>query len=329
MSRRQAIRLYDYLNTRRGQAKKVDILTDLSISNSTFKRALALLRTNGLTIFPPANGGYKLDKASRNRVNIGGELLSPLQLSLLLKTFNILKELSKFKAYRNVTDPMLDNLSKSINASVDKPHFIDIIHQQIRFDSSDNFAKIVTGLEKKLCLSVTYKARTTGTSSRNLSPQRLVFYRSNWYLISWCHTKKALRTFAVERFTEIKIIEKSSLEHINLFYKLIDKKNIDAVYKDTYGIFGGIKVGTGVLIFDKKTANWVKDENWHKDQISTILADGRLRLELPIGKNTKELSLDLMRYGAGVEVVSPADLKKSLQKSHRDALNRSAENFEN
>lgn len=320
MSKKQAFKLYDYLNARRGQSTKEDILTDLNISNSTFKRALAFLRARGLTIFPPTNGGYRLDKKSRNKLKLAGELLTPLQLSILLKTFNILKELSKFNAYRNITEPLLDHLAKSIGVKIDKPKYIDIIHQQVRFDASDNFAKIATSLEKKLCIDSTYKARTTISSSRNLSPQRLVFYRSNWYLIAWCHTKKALRTFAVERFTDINIIEKTSTEHLSLFYKNIDEKTIDAFYKNTYGIFGGTKTATAILIFDKQSANWVKDENWHQKQVSKILADGRLQLEIPIGKNTKELSLDLMRYGAGVEVLSPTSLKESLRENHKAAL---------
>ena len=35
-------------------------------------------------------------------------------------------------------------------------------------------------------------------TQRIVSPQRLSYYRENWYLDAWCHDKNALRKFGFE-----------------------------------------------------------------------------------------------------------------------------------
>ena len=35
------------------------------------------------------------------------------------------------------------------------------------------------------------------TQEREISPQRLIHYRDNWYLDAWCHRARGLRSFAV------------------------------------------------------------------------------------------------------------------------------------
>ncbi|MDT8429578.1 MAG: WYL domain-containing protein [Pseudomonadales bacterium] len=36
-------------------------------------------------------------------------------------------------------------------------------------------------------------------SERWVSPQRLVYYRDNWYLDAWCHLREGLRMFSIDR----------------------------------------------------------------------------------------------------------------------------------
>lgn len=36
-------------------------------------------------------------------------------------------------------------------------------------------------------------------TERVVSPQRLIYYRDNWYLDAWDHLREALRSFSIDR----------------------------------------------------------------------------------------------------------------------------------
>jgi len=36
-------------------------------------------------------------------------------------------------------------------------------------------------------------------TERSISPQRIIYYRDNWYLDAWDDSRKALRTFSIDR----------------------------------------------------------------------------------------------------------------------------------
>jgi predicted DNA-binding transcriptional regulator YafY len=78
-----------------------------------------------------------------------------------------------------------------------------------------------------------------------------------------------------------------------------------------YGIFAGATTETAVLRFTPEAARWVADEAWHSRQLGRVEADGSYRLELPYS-GEPELVMDLLRHGAGVEVLAPPSLRERV-----------------
>ncbi|RLA14544.1 MAG: hypothetical protein DRQ52_03920 [Gammaproteobacteria bacterium] len=66
-----------------------------------------------------------------------------------------------------------------------------------------------------------------------------------------------------------------------------------------------------VVEFSAERARWVADEQWHPDQQGEWLAGGRYRLTIPYG-DPRELIADILKQGAGAEVISPPQLRKQL-----------------
>jgi predicted DNA-binding transcriptional regulator YafY len=139
-----------------------------------------------------------------------------------------------------------------------------------------------------------------GITERTVSPQRLVHYRYNWYLDAWCHVRRDLRTFAVDAILHARVEEAVARE--------VDDAELDRVLGAGYGIFAGAKTETAVLRFTPESARWVADEVWHSKQVGRIEADGSYVLELPYSREP-ELVMDLLRHGAGVEVLAPPALR--------------------
>jgi predicted DNA-binding transcriptional regulator YafY len=142
-----------------------------------------------------------------------------------------------------------------------------------------------------------------GVTERAVSPQRLVHYRYNWYLDAWCHLRRDLRVFSVDAIRAAAVREEAARE--------VEAAELDRVLGAGYGIFAGATTETAVLRFTPEAARWVADEAWHSRQLGRIEADGSYRLELPYS-GEPELVMDLLRHGAGVEVLAPPSLRERV-----------------
>ncbi len=76
--------------------------------------------------------------------------------------------------------------------------------------------------------------------------------------------------------------------------------------------FSGPATRTAVLRFTPKRARWIAAEQWHPEQQGSWLADGSYQLCLPYG-DSRELVLDILRYGPDVEVLAPDDLRREVR----------------
>ena len=73
----------------------------------------------------------------------------------------------------------------------------------------DHFQAVGSALLRRKRLVIRYHARGTNEATeREISPQRLVHYRDNWYLDAWCHLRDGLRAFSVDAIRHAEILEK-------------------------------------------------------------------------------------------------------------------------
>jgi predicted DNA-binding transcriptional regulator YafY len=161
-------------------------------------------------------------------------------------------------------------------------------------------------------LKFRYRARTTGASSvRHVSPQRLTHYRDNWYLDAWDHDREALRSFAVDRIAEPVTQETPADDR--------DEQELNATLASSYGIFAGVPRAWASIRFSGRAARWVADERWHSLQQARWLDDGRYELKVPYSQS-RELVMDILRYGPDAEVVAPRSLREEIRIMHKLAL---------
>lgn len=163
------------------------------------------------------------------------------------------------------------------------------------------FQQILAGLLQRRQVRILYHGRSRDeTSERVVSPQRLVRYRGNWYLDTWCHWREDLRHFALDRVHPVEILAEAARD--------VAEADLDQHFATAYGIFSGQAKSTAVLRFSPEAARWIADETWHPQQSKTILADGSVELRIPYGDN-RELIMDILRYGPDCEVMAPPGLR--------------------
>jgi predicted DNA-binding transcriptional regulator YafY len=167
-----------------------------------------------------------------------------------------------------------------------------------------HFERVGSALLRRKRLMITYFARGTGkTTEREVSPQRLVHYRENWYLDAWCHLREELRNFAVDSIQHVDVIDKKARE--------ISRTSMDAVLGPGYGIFSGKDLQWATLKFAPHRARWVANEVWHPKQKARFEDDGSFVLELPYADD-RELLMDILKYGADVQVLGPEALVSAV-----------------
>jgi len=167
--------------------------------------------------------------------------------------------------------------------------------------------KIITDsvLRNKRC-KIIYKALSSDSEeTRDISPQTLLRYRDNWYIDAWCHSRNALRTFALSR---IKQIEQTKDEA-----KIIDSQYLEQHYTTSYGIFSGKATETAIILFKGIAAREVSHEQWHPQQMQQWVDSETLQLSIPYYDAT-ELIMDILRWGEMAEVIGPASLRQKMQK---------------
>jgi predicted DNA-binding transcriptional regulator YafY len=140
-------------------------------------------------------------------------------------------------------------------------------------------------------------------TEREISPQRLVHYRDNWYVDAHCHPREDLRSFAVDAIREAALRDTRAKE--------VSESALDEHLGSGYGIFAGRKVEWATLRFTPEAARWVSAQAWHPKQRARIESDGTYVLEIPYA-HERELVMEILKYGPDVEVLAPESLRERV-----------------
>jgi predicted DNA-binding transcriptional regulator YafY len=147
-----------------------------------------------------------------------------------------------------------------------------------------------------------YSASRDATRLRAVDPYRLWYAGGALYLIGYCHRRQDVRMFAVERIRSLAVTSKPCQMPLNF--------DIEAYVQDALVVMRGKPVEVE-LVFDRRTAAWVKDREWHPSQRLELIKDGRLKMYLSVA-DTPELVGWILSFGGGVRVVAPAQLREGV-----------------
>ena len=144
-----------------------------------------------------------------------------------------------------------------------------------------------------------YTASRNKTTRREVDPYRLWYMAGALYLIAYCHTRRDVRLFAIERIR--------SLTVTNHAYQMPLGFDLEKYMEDALVIMRGKPIEVE-LLFTKSTAAWVKDRIWHPSQHLIPMKDGRLKMTLQVA-DTRELLGWILSFGGDVRVLKPDSLR--------------------
>lgn len=309
--------LYNLLKTARYPLSKKRLQEELECSAASVERYITELRdTYSQTVeYDREANGYRLSIDNHNDIELPSHLFTTQEINALLLIEQIIDDLEP-GFLKDDTQALKQHLSKireqfsGKKIDLDDAHRIRMINIGKRRGNIKHLITVTQAVLQQIRLSMNYSARSgddPSLSKREISPQRLTHYRDNWYLDAWCHQRHALRTFALDRVSEICLLDTNQSP-----IKRLTASELDKYYSQTFGIFGGEVKDRAVLKFTAHRSQWVSEEVWHPKQKGIWLDDGCYQLEIPYGNDT-ELIGDILKYGDQVEVISPPSLRIKIR----------------
>lgn len=309
-------RLREILNAHRHPVSCRALSEKLECSESSIKRMIGELRELGTpVVYDREYRGYRLDTQGNDVRELPGLWFSSSELYALLVSHRLLSDVQPGWLNEYIA-PIMERLKQLLDGA--NEHYaqiqrrVRILQIAARPANLEHFQKAVTALIERGQLKILYHGRVADkTTERTVSPQRLVYYRNNWYLDAWCHLRQGLRSFSIDRLHPVAALDAPAFE--------VGETELDQHFTAAYGIFAGPAHHTAVLLFTADAARWVADEHWHPQQQSRVLPDGRLELQIPYG-DSRELLMDILKYGPDVRVLEPPALREAVIARLRGAL---------
>ncbi|HXR58417.1 MAG TPA: YafY family protein [Burkholderiales bacterium] len=309
MDRTERFYRIDRLLAGGGSVSFAELMKALGVSRAQLKRDIAYMRErfNAPIDYERDTNGYRFGKPLPGpRYSLPGLWFSAAEIHALLTMQHLLENLQPGLLAPH-TRPLLERLNAIVagdHSSAEVRRRIRVLPQAARAGKLDHFEVIAQGVLKRRRLRIRHWNRQRNDETeREVSPQRLVHYRDNWYLDTWCHKAGDVRSFSVDAIRAAELLDERAKE--------IPRQELDAILKAGYGIFAGKDIAWAKLRFTPERARWVANETWHEEQKSGFEADGSYVLEVPYADD-RELVMDILKFGPDVEVLGPEKLRKRV-----------------
>ncbi|NLE61828.1 MAG: WYL domain-containing protein [Planctomycetes bacterium] len=175
------------------------------------------------------------------------------------------------------------------------------------------WATIATAIRENRRLSIRHagpRSAARPAVEREVDPYYLVNHKGEWYLSSYCHLRKAIRTFAVSRITRAALLDAT--------FRLPAGMTRARMFGDQFGIIWNNTFRTVRIRFSPAVAPYIRERQWHPKQKFAERRGGGLVLEFATN-HLHEVKDWVLAWGADATVLAPeelaADVKAALEKT--------------
>ncbi len=141
---------------------------------------------------------------------------------------------------------------------------------------------------------------------RRAQPYHLSHRQNLWYLIAHDIERKALRTFALPRIAEVRVLTTTFVRPQDF--------SPEKFFSNALGVLGGSQEHRVQIRFARTVADRVRERVWHDSQELRTLPDGGVELTLQLGA-LPEVESWVLSWGDDAEVLAPTELRKRIRKT--------------
>lgn len=203
------------------------------------------------------------------------------------------------------------DMFNSLNLAQDLTPFIQL--EKRKPQGTENLYGILHAIKNHLQVKFSYeKFWEEVITSRLTEPYALKEFKNRWYLIAKDYKDNSIKSFALDRLTELEITTRTFLYPHNF--------NIEEHYRYCFGIISpnGQVPQEIFLSFDPFQGKYIKTLPLHETQ--KILLDNEDELQISLRLCiTHDLVMELLSFGDNMKVLQPAALASQLKEAHQKA----------
>jgi predicted DNA-binding transcriptional regulator YafY len=292
---------------------------ELGYTTRTIYRDLAVLQRMGVPLYQESQGArarWRVVDGYRRRLSLSfsfAELIALFAgrelLAGLSGTFLHGAAISAIEKVREAVPKEIANraaaAARQLSASPGD------IHSHRR--ASEVLENLFAAIERHETIELCYrKPGSRRAGSRLVDPYHLHVQAGALYLIGFCHARRGIRTFLVDRAV--------ALKGTGRFFERNAGIDLGEILQGRFGPWSGRRERVK-LRFDRKAASFVAERELHASQRLQWRSGGELdlQLDLPI---CEPLVAWIMGWGSHVEVLAPLRLAKRVREEHRAAAAR-------
>ena len=190
-----------------------------------------------------------------------------------------------------------------------------LIFEERRHLGTEHMAGLIHAIQNNVYTEFTYiKFWDASESSRKVKPIALKEARNRWYLIAMDDKDERIKNFSLDRIQDLSI-------STNKFKPV--SYNIAQEFRDSFGIING----TGeepvevILSFTAEQGRYINSLPLHHSQELISNDKNEFQFSYYI-KPTYDFKMEILSYGDQVKVLEPENLKETISKNLKAALNQ-------
>jgi len=302
--------------SKRGKSVQ-DLASELSCHSRTVYRDLEALQVAGFPVYTERKNQKKywsLMESAKHQIQIPFNIT---ELMALYFSSDMLKMLKNTLFYDS-----LESLFQKIKATLPPEYMTYLQHVESSLKVGlkptkdySQFGEILDQINEAILNRRHVRIRYFVMSRKNISqrvvdPYKLWFFDGTFYMLGFCHLRKDIRLFAVDRIRKM-VLTDTTFETPRDF-------DIEHYLRDSFGTFLGKPIQVAIH-FSPRIAGYIAEKTWHESQVVEKQKDGSLIFKVEIA-GTEEIKFWILRWGKDAVVLKPDSLRKEIRMEAESVL---------
>ncbi|MBO5815126.1 MAG: WYL domain-containing protein [Bacteroidales bacterium] len=178
-----------------------------------------------------------------------------------------------------------------------------------------HLTSIMEAMTESRIIRITYHKYTSAQAdSYTLKPYAVKEFAKRWYLVAYCTEREGLRVYGLDRIQSLEVTGES--------FRMPGNFDVDELFSTSFGIYIPEERGRTITFRTNPTdARFLRDLPIHTSQKEIASDNESVTFSIFVCPN-KALLMEFCKYGCGLEVVSPEDIRVQVAEEHRKAAEK-------
>ncbi len=178
-----------------------------------------------------------------------------------------------------------------------------------------HLTSIMEAMTESRGIRITYQKYTRAEADTyTLRPYAVKEFAKRWYLVAYCEERNGLRVYGLDRIQSLELTGES--------FRMPKNFDVDELFSTSFGIYIPEEKGRTVIFRATPTdARFLRDLPIHTSQKEIASESDSVTFSIFVCPN-KALIMEFCKYGSGLEVISPEEIRSQVAEEHRKAAEK-------